>query len=337
MVRRLLTDAQEHGAGRRYLIQHSAGSGKSNSIAWLAYQLIRLQKNETEVFESIIVVTDRRLLDQQIRDTIKHFAQVKAVVGHAKDSGDLRRFIESGKKIIITTVQKFPFILNEIGNEPRGRRFAIIIDEAHSSQGGKTSAALSLSLSEAGATEDGETTEDIINRLMDGKKLLTNASYFAFTATPKNKTLEIFGEPLPQTDGTVKHVPFHSYTMKQAIQEGFILDVLKNYTPVNSYYRLVKTAEGDPEFDTKKHRKNCAAMWKVMIMRFVSRPRLWWITSMSRYWHSTRSVDRHGRWSSPAASNGPYSISVQSGTISLSARARIRPSSHFQVSMSMAG
>jgi type I restriction enzyme, R subunit len=255
VVRRLLTDAQEHGAGRRYLIQHSAGSGKSNSIAWLAYQLIRLQKNETEVFESIIVVTDRRLLDQQIRDTIKHFAQVKAVVGHAKDSGDLRRFIESGKKIIITTVQKFPFILNEIGNEPRGRRFAIIIDEAHSSQGGKTSAALSLSLSEAGATEDGETTEDIINRLMDGKKLLTNASYFAFTATPKNKTLEIFGEPLPQTDGTVKHVPFHSYTMKQAIQEGFILDVLKNYTPVNSYYRLVKTAEGDPEFDTKKAQK----------------------------------------------------------------------------------
>lgn len=255
VVRTLLADAHHHGAGRRYLIQHSAGSGKSNSIAWLAHQLIVLQKNEKEVFDSIIVVTDRRILDQQIRDTIKQFAQVNATMGHAKDSGDLRSFIESGKKIIITTVQKFPFILNEIGNEQRGRSFAVIIDEAHSSQGGKTSAAVSLALSEAGAEEDEETIEDTINRLIEGKKLLPNASYFAFTATPKNKTLEIFGEPLPQPDGTVKHVPFHSYTMKQAIQEGFILDVLKYYTPVNSYYKLIKTVEGDPEYDTKKAQK----------------------------------------------------------------------------------
>ena len=145
------------------------------------------------MFDSIIVVTDRRILDKQIRDTIKQFAQVGATVGHAEHSGDLRKFIESGKKIIISTVQKFPFILDEIGDEHRGRRFAIIIDEAHSSQGGQTSAAMSMALPRAGAEEEDETTEDSINRIMEARKLLPNASYFAFTATPKNKTLEIFG------------------------------------------------------------------------------------------------------------------------------------------------
>ncbi len=255
VVRKLLADAARHGAGRRYLIQHSAGSGKSNSIAWLAYQLIGLEKGGARVFDSIIVVTDRRILDKQIRDTIKQFAQVGATVGHAEHSGDLRDFIASGKKIIISTVQKFPFILDEIGSEHRGRRFAVIIDEAHSSQGGKTSAALSMALSESGGSEDDETLEDKINRIMEARKMLPNASYFAFTATPKNKTLEIFGDPDPQPDGTVKHRPFHSYTMKQAIQEGFILDVLKHYTPVNSYYKLIKTVESDPEFDTKRARK----------------------------------------------------------------------------------
>lgn len=255
VVRRLLADARTNGVGRRYLIQHSAGSGKSNSIAWLAHQLIGLAKDGVTVFDSIIVVTDRRILDQQIRDTIKQFAQVGATVGHAEHSGDLRKFLAEGKKIIISTVQKFPFILDEIGSEHRGRRFAIVIDEAHSSQGGRTSAALSMALSTAGAEEDDETLEDKINRLMEAKKLLPNASYFAFTATPKNKTLEIFGAPEQQADGTVKHRPFHSYTMKQAIQEGFILDVLKHYTPVESYYKLVKKVEGDPEFDTKRAKK----------------------------------------------------------------------------------
>jgi len=255
VVRKLLADARANGAGKRYLIQHSAGSGKSNSIAWLAHQLIGLEKDNAAVFDSIIVVTDRRILDQQIKDTIKQFAQVGATIGHAQHSGDLRKFIADGKKIIISTVQKFPFILDEIGSEHRGRRFAIIIDEAHSSQGGRTSAALSLALSTAGAEEDDETMEDQINRLMEAKKLLPNASYFAFTATPKNKTLEIFGEPEPQADGTVKHRPFHSYTMKQAIQEGFILDVLKHYTPIDSYYKLAKKVEGDPEFDTKRAKK----------------------------------------------------------------------------------
>ena len=246
VVRRLLAHAGEHGAGSRYLIQHSAGSGKSYSIAWLAHQMIRLEKDGAPVFASIIVVTDRRILDRQIRDTIKQYAQVSSTVGHAEKSGDLRTFIEQGKKIIISTIQKFPFILDEIGNEQRGRTFAIIIDEAHSSQGGKTSAAMASALGEAGEAAEEETYEDEINRLIESRKLLPNASYFAFTATPKNKTLEIFGEPDPQSDGTVRHRAFHTYSMKQAIEEGFILDVLRHYTPVKSYYKLAKTVEDDP-------------------------------------------------------------------------------------------
>lgn len=217
--------------------------------------LVGAHPADAAVFDSIIVVTDRKILDQQIKDTIKQFAQVGATVGHAERSGDLRKFIAEGKKIIISTVQKFPFVLDEIGSEHRGRRFAIVIDEAHSSQGGRTSAVVSMALGTTGAEEDDETTEDRINRLMEAKKLLPNASYFAFTATPKNKTLEIFGEPEPRPDGTVRHRPFHSYTMKQAIQEGFILDVLWHYTPVESYYKLVKKVEGDPEFDTKRAKK----------------------------------------------------------------------------------
>ena len=255
VVRRLLADAGERGAGRRYLIQHSAGSGKSNSIAWLAHQLIGLSGDDAPVFDSIIVVTDRVILDRQIRDTIRQYAQVGATVAPAERSGDLRRFIESGKKIIISTVQKFPFILDEIGNEQRGRSFAIIIDEAHSSQGGRTSAAMTQALSEAGEVGEEETYEDRINRVMESRRLLANASYFAFTATPKNKTLEIFGTPDPQPDGSVRHHAFHSYSMKQAIQERFILDVLAHYTPVASYYRLAKTVEDDPEFDARRAQK----------------------------------------------------------------------------------
>ena len=254
VVRKLLADAKAKGAGRRVLIQHSAGSGKSNSIAWLAHQLVRLANEPGQVFDSVIVVTDRRLLDQQIRDTIKQFAQVGATLGHAEHSGDLRRFIADGKKIIITTVQMFPFILDDIGSQPRDRRFAIIIDEAHSSEGGKAAAALNAALTGADDGDEDETVEDKINAIMEQRKMLPNASYFAFTATPKNKTLEIFGEAFPQGDA-VKHRPFHSYTMKQAIQEGFILDVLRYYTPVNSYYRLVKTVDADPEFDTKRATK----------------------------------------------------------------------------------
>ena len=255
VVRKLLADVRTNGAGRRYLIQHSAGSGKSNSIAWLAHQLIGTTRDEKNVFDSIIVVTDRKILDQQIRDTIKQFAQVGATVGHADNSGDLRTFIAEGKKVIITTVQKFPFILDEIGTEHRGRTFAIVIDEAHSSQGGSYATAVASALSTAGAENDNELLEDKINRIMEAKKLLPNASYFAFTATPKNKTLEIFGEAIKQPEGKIAHRPFHSYTMKQAIQEGFILDVLRYYTPVESFYKLVKKIEGDPEFDAKRAQK----------------------------------------------------------------------------------
>jgi type I restriction enzyme R subunit len=254
LVHRLLDDAREHGSGRRYLIQHSAGSGKSNSIAWSGHQLIEIEKNGAKVFDSVIVVTDRRVLDRQIKNTIKQFAQVSATVGHADHSGDLRRFLRDGKKIIITTVQMFPFILDDIGNGHRENKFAIIIDEAHSSQGGRTAAKMNMALAENGADEEEESTEDKIIRIMEARKMLPNASYFAFTATPKNKTLEIFGIAAPAGD-KVKHRPFDSYTMKQAIQEGFILDVLKDYTPVNSYYRLMKKIEDDPEFDTKRAQK----------------------------------------------------------------------------------
>lgn len=260
VVRKALADVQTNGAGKRYLIQHSAGSGKSNSIAWLSHQLIGVKRNGAEVFDSVIVVTDRRILDDQIQKTIKQFMQVGSTVGHAERSGDLRKFIEQGKKIIVSTVQKFPFILDEIATEA-GKTFAIVIDEAHSSQGGKTSAAMSQALSGAqNDKEDGADAEDTVNeaieKRMAARKMLTNASYFAFTATPKNKTLELFGEPLPPgAEGKVKHQPFHSYTMKQAIEEGFILDVLKCYTPVDSYYKLVKKTEDDPEFDTKKAKK----------------------------------------------------------------------------------
>jgi len=260
VVRKALADVKESGVGKRYLIQHSAGSGKSNSIAWLAHQLIGVKRADKEIFDSVIVVTDRRILDDQIQNTIKQFMQVKATVGHAENADDLRTFIEQGKKIIVSTVQKFPFILDEIV-AINGKTFAIVIDEAHSSQGGKTSAAMGKAL---GAGKDGTEVEtdpeDTINEALEirmkARKMLTNASYFAFTATPKNKTLEMFGDELPRdTEGKVKHLPFHIYTMKQAVEERFILDVLKNYTPVNSYYKLIKKIEDDPRYDTKKARK----------------------------------------------------------------------------------
>jgi type I restriction enzyme R subunit len=253
VVRELLADVSDHGVGKRYLVQQSAGSGKSNSIAWLAHQLVRVCHKGKEVFDSVIVVTDRRILDDQLQKTVKQFMQVSATVGHAKRSGDLKRFIAEGKKIIITTVQKFPFILDEMEGEGAGKNFAIVIDEAHSSQGGKTASAMSKALGEADPEDE---INDAIEKRIKSRKLLTTASYFAFTATPKNKTLELFGIPLPpDAEGKIKHRPFNSYTMKQAIQEGFILDVLRCYTPVESYYRLVKKIEDDPEFDKKRARK----------------------------------------------------------------------------------
>lgn len=258
VVRQLLSDVEVNGAGRRYLIQHSAGSGKSNSIAWLTHQLTEATHDGKIAVDSIIVVTDRIILDNQLTQTIKSFLQVGSTVVHADRSGDLRRAITAGKKIIVTTVQKFPYILDDIGADHRDRTFAIVIDEAHSSQGSKTSAAVSRALAGVEADEE-DTVEDRINRIIEGKKLLTNASYFAFTATPKNKTLEMFGEPVPNGEGGTSFRPFHSYTMKQAIQEGFIVDVLSNYTPVGSYYKLMKTVEDDPEFDAKRASKKLRA------------------------------------------------------------------------------
>ncbi len=256
VVRALLADVKTNGIGKRYLIQHSAGSGKSNSIAWLAHQLIGLEHDGKPLLDSIIVVTDRINLDKQIRDTIKQFMQLTNTVVWAEHSDDLKKALEHKKKIIIATVFKFPFILDDIGNDHRFGKFAIIIDEAHSSQSGRTAAKMNLALSQAAASEDEEeeTTEDKINKIIEGRKMLPNASYFAFTATPKNKTLEIFGTPYLEGD-KVKHRPFHVYTMKQAIQEGFILDVLTNYTPYHSFYKLMKTVEDDPLFDKKRAQK----------------------------------------------------------------------------------
>jgi type I restriction enzyme R subunit len=257
VVKKALTHSKENGVGNRYLIQHSAGSGKSNSITWLAHQLVSLhdKTNQNPVFDSVIVVTDRTVLDKQIRDNIRQFAQVNSVVeAITKGSKQLKTALEDGKKIIVTTVQKFPYIVEEIGNL-NGTNFAIIIDEAHSSQSGDTAAKMNVTLSEKEDDDEDLSTEDLINAFISQRKMLPNASYFAFTATPKNKTLETFGEK--QSNG--KFWPFHLYSMKQAIEEEFILDVLKNYTTYNSYYKINKAIENDPSFDTRKAQKKLRA------------------------------------------------------------------------------
>ena len=262
VVTKLLADVKKNGIGQKYLIQHSAGSGKSNSIAWLAHQLIGLEQGGHPMLDSVIVVTDRRILDKQIRDTIKQFMQVSNTVAWAEHSGDLTKAITDGKRIIVTTIEKFPHIVPKIGADHVNNHFAIIIDEAHSGQSGRNSAQMNLALSGL-ASDDEMDNEDRINAMMEGRKLLNHASYFAFTATAKNKTLETFGElvldangnPELDEDGNTKHKPFHVYTMKQAIQEGFILDVLQNYTPIDSFYKLMKTVEDDPMFDKKRAQK----------------------------------------------------------------------------------
>ncbi len=263
-VRKLVASSRVRGAGSNYLIQHSAGSGKSNTIAWTAHRLSELydESGEQKVFDSVIVITDRRALDKQLRETVEQFAQVRGVVKKIEEgSKQLREALESGEKIITTTLQKFPFILEEIGELP-GKKFALIIDEAHSSQSGEASKAVrkalkANSLDEA-AQEDDDSREpdgeDIVNKLAaaDQKARLgrsSSLSIFAFTATPKNKTLEVFGEK--QADGS--HVPFSLYTMRQATEEGFILDVLQNYTTYRSYFELVKTwQQDDKEYEKKK-------------------------------------------------------------------------------------
>lgn len=257
VVRKLVSHASEHGVGQTYLIQHSAGSGKSNSITWAAYQLIETYPTNESVhgskgldqplFDSVIVVTDRRLLDKQLRDNIKEFSEVKNIIAPAQKSSELKSALEHGKKVIITTIQKFPFIIDGIA-DLSDKRFAVIIDEAHSSQSGSAHDNMNRAM---GKEEDDEDAQDKILKAMQSRKMRGNASYLAFTATPKNTTLEKFG--VRQPDGSFE--PFHLYSMKQAIEEGFILDVLSNYTTYKSYYEIQKSIADNPEFDTKKAQK----------------------------------------------------------------------------------
>ena len=258
-VRRLVFDARKGGAGRRYLIQHSAGSGKSFTIAWLAHRLSTLHDaDDRRVFDSIVVVTDRRILDRQLQSTIRQFEQTLGVVENIDTtSRQLKDALEAGKTIIVTTLQKFPVIAAEIGQLP-GKRFALIVDEAHSSQSGESTKSLkavlsSTSLAEAEKDEAGAATpeEDLENAILAEMELrgrLPNLSTFAFTATPKAKTLELFGTR--RRDGSFS--PFHLYSMRQAIEEGFILDVLASYTTWKAYWRLWKTVEDDPRYDKRK-------------------------------------------------------------------------------------
>lgn len=255
VVRGILADAKQHGVGQTYLIQHSAGSGKSNSITWLSYQLVELYDTagSANVFDSVVVVTDRRVLDAQLKDNIKLFSETKNIVAHAESAAELKAHLELGKKIIITTVQKFPFIVDGI-DDLTERNFAVIIDEAHSSQSGSASDKLNMTL----GAEDEEVPEDLQDKIlaaMKGRKMSQNASYFAFTATPKPATLEKFGRQ--GADG--KFYPFHLYSMKQAIEEKFILDVLEKYTTYKSYYEVQKSVEENPLFDTAKAQKKLKA------------------------------------------------------------------------------
>jgi type I restriction enzyme R subunit len=267
VVRKIIAHASKHGTGQTYLIQHSAGSGKSNSITWAAYQLIETYPESDSIpgskgtgsplFDSVIVVTDRRLLDRQLKENIREFSEVKNIVAPANSSSDLKRSLESGKKIIITTIQKFPFIVDGIA-DMSDRRFAVIIDEAHSSQSGIAAGKMNQAMgSNAESTEDEDAIEsqDLILNAIRSSKMRGNASYMAFTATPKPNTLERFG--IKQEDGTFK--PFHLYSMKQAIEEGFILDVIANYTTYKSYYEIEKSIIDNPLFDTVKAQKKLKA------------------------------------------------------------------------------
>jgi type I restriction enzyme R subunit len=258
-VRRLVTDARARGVGQRYLIQHSAGSGKSFTIAWLAHQLSTLHDtSDRRVFDSIVVITDRRILDRQLQRTMRQFEQVLGVVENIDTtSRQLKEALESGKTIIVTTLQKFPVIAKEIGELP-GKRFAVIVDEAHSSQSGESTKSLKAVLAsrsleaaeaeEAHAPTPEEELESTILAEIEKRGRLPNLSTFAFTATPKPRTLELFGTK--REDG--KFEPFHLYSMRQAIEEGFILDVLAHYTTYKTYWRLLKKIKDDPRYDKKK-------------------------------------------------------------------------------------
>lgn len=259
VVTKLTADVAEKGVGKTYLIEHSAGSGKSNSLTWLAFKLIKVCPNSMDavrakaidepLYNSVIVVTDRRLLDKQITDNIKAFGQSDKIVAHADSSKDLKDAIENNKRIIITTIQKFPFICDAIA-DVSDHNFAIIIDEAHSSQSGIAADKLNATV-QKDADQGGGDTDELLEKLMKDRKMSSNCSYFAFTATPKKETLERFGSE----DAEGKFHPFHLYSMKQAIEEQFILDVLTNYTTYKSYYELTKSIEENPEYNNDRAQK----------------------------------------------------------------------------------
>ncbi|MEO7987523.1 MAG: type I restriction endonuclease, partial [Gemmatimonadales bacterium] len=284
-VRRLEAAARTEGPGHNYLIQHSAGSGKSNSIAWLGHRLASLHDaDDRKVFDSVVVVTDRRVLDQQLQNTIYQFEhRAGVVVKIDEDSAQLAEALKAGVPIIVTTLQKFPFVTDKVGELP-DRRYAVIIDEAHSSQSGEAAAELRGVLAAGQIQEqakkeaqEGELPdfEEEILRAVKRRGQQPNLSFFAFTATPKYRTLEVFGRK--GQDG--KPEPFHLYSMRQAIEENFILDVLQNYATYKTYYRLVKAAADDPEVDKRKaaralarfmslHPHNIAQKTEVMIEHF---------------------------------------------------------------------
>jgi type I restriction enzyme, R subunit len=285
VVRKITTDAKINGAGKNYLIQHSAGSGKSNSIAWLSYRLSSLHNEaNNRIFDSVIVITDRKVLDSQLQNTIYQFEHKDGVVQKIdKDSQQLADALSAGSNIIITTLQKFPFILDKIGELP-SRKYAVIIDEAHSSQGGEATkkmkevlSAKSLEEAEKEETYTGleEDAEDEIRKSMLARGKQDNLSFFGFTATPKAKTVEVFGT----MTNNGKPEPFDLYSMKQAIEEGFILDVLRNYTTYKTYFKLSKEIEDDPKVNKKKaaraigrfmslHPHNLAQKTEVMVEHF---------------------------------------------------------------------
>jgi len=258
VVRKITSRVKETSVGKNYLIQHSAGSGKSNSIAWLAYRLSSLHNNEDKrIFDSVIVVTDRRVLDQQLQNTIYQFEHKTGVVQKIdKNSKQLAEALKTGSHIVITILQKFPFVIEKVGNLPN-RKYAVIIDEAHSSQGGEAHKKMKEVLSSkdhenVDSENDDYNDEDFIREQIEKSALARgrqkNISFFAFTATPKYKTLAVFGE----TDENGKPCPFHLYSMRQAIEEGFILDVLQNYTTYKLYFKISKAIEDDPKLNKKK-------------------------------------------------------------------------------------
>lgn len=259
VVNKLIDEVETKGVGGHYLIQHSAGSGKTNSISWLAFKLIKATPEtmdavravalDRQLFQTVIIVTDRKVLDSQLTANVKAFAPGKDIVAHADTSRQLKEAIEAGKRIILTTIQKFPYIVGDIA-DMKNSNFAIIIDEAHSSQSGIAADKLNASL---GRDEDqnGADIDDLIDRLIQERKMSANASYFAFTATPKRETLERFGIEMP--DGSFR--PYHLYSMKQAIEENFIRDVLTNYTTYHSFYEVAKRTEENPEYDEARAQK----------------------------------------------------------------------------------